>query len=214
MHNHFPVVARLLRIRRRRHDRLGRPPLRHRPVGPGHGQVGPGRDHPARRTEARPRREVHLRQRRRNDPRRAERRDVLRHRRRDLRRPRQARQQARRTSSRSRSATTRSISTSRPAAATAGIARTGSTAIRSRKQPNCPIEIGARTVAVCHLGNIAYLHGEELAASRSNGIRRSGNSSATTRPTSGATIPTRAAPATNCRRSSWSTGFSLPLEFS
>ncbi len=32
----------------------------------------------------------------------------------------------------------------------------------SRQQPNCPIEIGARTVAVCHLGNIAYLHGAEL----------------------------------------------------
>ena len=49
-----------------------------------------------------------------------------------------------------------------PAAATRAIARTGSTACKSRKQPNCPIEIGARTVAVCHLGNIAYLHGEEL----------------------------------------------------
>ena len=35
--------------------------------------------------------------------------------------------------------------------------------VKSRKQPNCPIEIGARTVAVCHLGNSAYLHGEELA---------------------------------------------------
>ena len=35
--------------------------------------------------------------------------------------------------------------------------------IGTRKQPNCPIETGARTVAVCHLGNIAYLHGEELA---------------------------------------------------
>ena len=35
--------------------------------------------------------------------------------------------------------------------------------LKSRKQPNCPIEIGSRTVAVCHLGNIAYLHGEELA---------------------------------------------------
>lgn len=34
--------------------------------------------------------------------------------------------------------------------------------VRSRKQPNCPIEIGARTIAVCHLGNIAYLHGAEL----------------------------------------------------
>jgi len=34
--------------------------------------------------------------------------------------------------------------------------------LRSRKQPNCPIETGARTVAVCHLGNIAYLHGKEL----------------------------------------------------
>ncbi len=35
--------------------------------------------------------------------------------------------------------------------------------VLSRKQPNCPIETGARTVAVCHLGNIAYLHAEELA---------------------------------------------------
>ena len=35
--------------------------------------------------------------------------------------------------------------------------------VLSRKQPNCPVEIGARTVAVCHLGNIAYLHGKELA---------------------------------------------------
>ncbi len=34
--------------------------------------------------------------------------------------------------------------------------------LQSRSQPNCPIETGARTVAVCHLGNIAYLHGEEL----------------------------------------------------
>ncbi|TVS17584.1 MAG: gfo/Idh/MocA family oxidoreductase [Planctomycetaceae bacterium] len=32
----------------------------------------------------------------------------------------------------------------------------------SRQQPNCPIEVGARTVAVCHLGNIMYLHREEL----------------------------------------------------
>ncbi len=35
--------------------------------------------------------------------------------------------------------------------------------LRSRKQPNCPIETGARTVAVCHLGNLAYLHAEQLA---------------------------------------------------
>lgn len=35
--------------------------------------------------------------------------------------------------------------------------------MKSRRQPNCPIEIGARTVAVCHLGNIAYAHAEELA---------------------------------------------------
>ena len=34
--------------------------------------------------------------------------------------------------------------------------------MRSRTQPGCPIEVGARTVAVCHLGNIAYLHGDEL----------------------------------------------------
>jgi len=35
--------------------------------------------------------------------------------------------------------------------------------VRSRQQPNCPIEVGARTVAVCHLGNIAYMHAEQLA---------------------------------------------------
>ncbi len=34
--------------------------------------------------------------------------------------------------------------------------------VRSREQPNCPVEVGARTVAVCHLGNIVYLHHEEL----------------------------------------------------
>ncbi len=34
--------------------------------------------------------------------------------------------------------------------------------LKSRSQPNCPIETGARTVAVCHLGNIAYLHGDQL----------------------------------------------------
>lgn len=34
--------------------------------------------------------------------------------------------------------------------------------IRSRKQPCCPIEVGARTVTVCHLGNIAYLHADEI----------------------------------------------------
>ena len=34
--------------------------------------------------------------------------------------------------------------------------------VLSRKQPCVPIETGARTVAVCHLGNIAYLHAEEL----------------------------------------------------
>jgi predicted dehydrogenase len=36
----------------------------------------------------------------------------------------------------------------------------------ARRQPNCPIEVGARTVAVCHLGNIAYLHAKELAGRR------------------------------------------------
>jgi predicted dehydrogenase len=35
--------------------------------------------------------------------------------------------------------------------------------MKRRQQPNCPIEVGARTVAVCHLGNIVYLHAEELA---------------------------------------------------
>lgn len=34
--------------------------------------------------------------------------------------------------------------------------------VRSRQQPNCPIEVGARSVAVCHLGNVAYLHADEI----------------------------------------------------
>jgi predicted dehydrogenase len=36
----------------------------------------------------------------------------------------------------------------------------------ARRQPNCPIEVGARSVAVCHLGNIAYLHGKDLGGRR------------------------------------------------
>ena len=35
--------------------------------------------------------------------------------------------------------------------------------IHGRRQPNCPIETGARTAAICHLGNLVYLHPEQLA---------------------------------------------------
>jgi len=34
--------------------------------------------------------------------------------------------------------------------------------IRSRQKPICDVEIGARTVSVCHLVNMAYYHGEAL----------------------------------------------------
>jgi hypothetical protein len=34
--------------------------------------------------------------------------------------------------------------------------------IRSRKKPICDVEIGARSVTVCHLGNIAYWHHKKL----------------------------------------------------
>jgi predicted dehydrogenase len=34
--------------------------------------------------------------------------------------------------------------------------------IRSRKQPICQAEVGARSVAVCHLGNLAYWNGRKL----------------------------------------------------
>jgi len=34
--------------------------------------------------------------------------------------------------------------------------------IRSRKRPICDVEIGARSVTVCHLGNLAYWHGRAL----------------------------------------------------
>ena len=34
--------------------------------------------------------------------------------------------------------------------------------IRSRKKPICDVEIGARTVTVCHLANISYLNHAHL----------------------------------------------------
>ena len=34
--------------------------------------------------------------------------------------------------------------------------------IRTRKRPICDVEIGARSVTVCHLGNLAYWYGRKL----------------------------------------------------
>ncbi len=34
--------------------------------------------------------------------------------------------------------------------------------VRSRKKPICDVEVGARSVTVCHLGNLAYWHGRKL----------------------------------------------------
>jgi hypothetical protein len=34
--------------------------------------------------------------------------------------------------------------------------------IRSRERPVADVEIGARSVTVCHLGNLAYWHGRKL----------------------------------------------------
>ena len=34
--------------------------------------------------------------------------------------------------------------------------------IKSRKRPICDVEVGARSVTVCHLGNIAYWTGKRL----------------------------------------------------
>ena len=34
--------------------------------------------------------------------------------------------------------------------------------IKTRKRPICDVEIGARSVTVCHLGNLAYWHGRKL----------------------------------------------------
>ena len=34
--------------------------------------------------------------------------------------------------------------------------------VRSRKQPITGVEIGARTVSVCHLANFAYHHGQSM----------------------------------------------------
>lgn len=35
-------------------------------------------------------------------------------------------------------------------------------AVRSRTRPICDVEVGARTVSVCHLVNLAYYHGQRL----------------------------------------------------
>jgi hypothetical protein len=35
-------------------------------------------------------------------------------------------------------------------------------AVKERKKPICDVEIGARSVTVCHLVNLAYYHGENL----------------------------------------------------
>jgi predicted dehydrogenase len=35
-------------------------------------------------------------------------------------------------------------------------------AVRSRQKPICDVEVGARTVSVCHLVNLAYYHGEKM----------------------------------------------------
>jgi hypothetical protein len=35
-------------------------------------------------------------------------------------------------------------------------------AIQTRKPPICDVEVGARTVTVCHLVNLAYYHGEKF----------------------------------------------------
>jgi hypothetical protein len=36
------------------------------------------------------------------------------------------------------------------------------TCVRSRKRPICDVEIGARSVTVCHLGNLAYWYGRKM----------------------------------------------------
>ena len=35
-------------------------------------------------------------------------------------------------------------------------------AMRTRKKPICDVEVGARSVSVCHLANLAYYHGQRL----------------------------------------------------
>ena len=64
----FSGLAQLSRIRRRRPRRHGRPPLRHREVVPGHGRVGAGRNHSARRPQGDDGCEISLSQRRGYDP--------------------------------------------------------------------------------------------------------------------------------------------------
>ena len=88
---------------------------------------------------------------------RRERRAVHRHRRQDLGQPRRPEAASPRRSSRSRSAPTTCTCTRARTTR-----RTGSTASARRKRPICDVEIGHRSVTVCHLGNIAYWLGRPI----------------------------------------------------
>ena len=66
--------------------------------------------------------------------------------------------------------------------------------IRTRQQPVADVEIGHRSISVCHLANITRWVGRRLKWDPGQGAC----SSATTRPTSSSIV--RGARATNCRR--------------
>ena len=98
----------------------------------------------------------------------------------------------------SRLETMRSISTRLPGAATAGTVKIGSTVCSAANSRIVPSKSVHARLPSATWGTSPTCMARSLAASRLSGIRRNGNSSVMTRPTSGATIPIRVALATNC----------------
>ena len=73
--------------------------------------------------------------------------------------------------------------------------------LRSRQQPNCPIEVGARPSPSAIWVILPTRTARNWAASHSNGIRRKGEFVDNDAANKSGTIPIPAAPVTNCRRS-------------
>jgi hypothetical protein len=152
----FSVVARVPRVFRRRAHGHGRASLRYRSMGAGHGRLRSRRDHPAGKPRARPGSAVSVRKRRRDRARRAAGLCVHRH-------QGHAAHRARRVDQRSGGIVKEPLRDDEVHLfKSPGHHRNWLDCIKSREQCVAPVEAGARTVTVIHLGNLAYWHGRRF----------------------------------------------------